>query len=146
MASGSCQAGNETLADRIGNLREDNRDGPRLPPQCRRYWRTRSKEDIRRQAYQFLREAVHARHRRRRSDDRTSFDLASERTSAVKDDDRSLNLSASNEELVVLVVRVVCLGLLGYWSLILIRPFLTIIVLEHHHCCSALPNLRLALG
>ena len=46
----------------------------------------------------------------------------------MNDDDRSLNLSASNEELVVLVVRVVCLGLLGYWSLILIRPFLTIIV------------------
>jgi len=46
----------------------------------------------------------------------------------VNDDDRSLKLSASNEELVVLVVRVVCLGLLGYWSLILIRPFLTIIV------------------
>src|SRR5262249_27648086 len=59
---------------------------------------------------------------------RTSFDLDSERTSAVNDDDRSLKLSASNEELVVLVVRVVCLGLLGYWSLILIRPFLTIIV------------------
>jgi len=46
----------------------------------------------------------------------------------VNDDDQSLKLSASNEELVVLVVRVVCLGLLGYWSLILIRPFLTIIV------------------
>ena len=46
----------------------------------------------------------------------------------MNDDDRSLKLSASNEELVVLVVRVVCLGLLGYWSLILIRPFLTIIV------------------
>jgi predicted PurR-regulated permease PerM len=46
----------------------------------------------------------------------------------VNDDDRSLKLSASNEELVVLVVRMVCLGLLGYWSLILIRPFLTIIV------------------
>jgi predicted PurR-regulated permease PerM len=46
----------------------------------------------------------------------------------VNDDDRSLKLSASNEELVVLVIRIVCLGLLGYWSLILIRPFLTIIV------------------
>jgi hypothetical protein len=46
----------------------------------------------------------------------------------VNEDDRSLKLSASNEELVVLVIRIVCLGLLGYWSLILIRPFLTIIV------------------
>jgi predicted PurR-regulated permease PerM len=46
----------------------------------------------------------------------------------VNDDDRSLKLSASNEELVVFVIRIVCLGLLGYWSLILIRPFLTIIV------------------
>jgi predicted PurR-regulated permease PerM len=46
----------------------------------------------------------------------------------VNDDDRSLKLSASNEELVLFVIRIVCLGLLGYWSLILIRPFLTIIV------------------
>jgi predicted PurR-regulated permease PerM len=46
----------------------------------------------------------------------------------VNDDDRSLKFSASNEELVVLVIRIVCLGLLGYWSFILIRPFLTIIV------------------
>ncbi len=46
----------------------------------------------------------------------------------MNDDDRSLKLSASNEELVVFVIRIVCLGLLGYWSLILIRPFLTIIV------------------
>ena len=46
----------------------------------------------------------------------------------MNDDDQSLKLSASNEELVVFVVRIVCLGLLGYWSLILIRPFLTIIV------------------
>jgi predicted PurR-regulated permease PerM len=54
--------------------------------------------------------------------------LKQNRTAAVNDDDRSLKLSASNEELVVLVIRIVCLGLLGYWSLILIRPFLTIIV------------------
>jgi predicted PurR-regulated permease PerM len=46
----------------------------------------------------------------------------------VNEDDRSLKFSASNEELMVFVIRVVCLGLLGYWSLILIRPFLTIIV------------------
>jgi predicted PurR-regulated permease PerM len=46
----------------------------------------------------------------------------------VNDDDQSIKLSASNEELMLLVIRVVCLGLLGYWSLILIRPFLTIIV------------------
>jgi predicted PurR-regulated permease PerM len=45
----------------------------------------------------------------------------------VNDDDR-LKLHASTEELVVFVVQIVCLGLLGYWSLILLRPFLTIIV------------------
>jgi predicted PurR-regulated permease PerM len=27
-----------------------------------------------------------------------------------------------------LTIRIVCLGLLGYWSLILVRPFLTVIV------------------
>ena len=46
----------------------------------------------------------------------------------MNDDDRSLKLSASNEELLVFIIRIVCLGLLGYWSLILIRPFLAIIV------------------
>jgi predicted PurR-regulated permease PerM len=46
----------------------------------------------------------------------------------VNDDGRSLTLSASNEALLILAIRIVCLGLLGYWSLILIRPFLTIIV------------------
>jgi predicted PurR-regulated permease PerM len=46
----------------------------------------------------------------------------------VNDDDRSLKLGASNEELVLFVIRIVCLGLLGYWSFILIRPFLTIII------------------
>ena len=46
----------------------------------------------------------------------------------MTEDDRSQKLSASNEELMVFVIRVVCLGLLGYWSLILLRPFLTIIV------------------
>ena len=46
----------------------------------------------------------------------------------MNDDDRFLKLSASNEELVVLVIRIVCLAFLGYWSFILIRPFLTIIV------------------
>ena len=34
MASGSCQARDETLADRIGNLREDSRDRLGLPPQA----------------------------------------------------------------------------------------------------------------
>src|SRR5437762_8815056 len=57
-----------------------------------------------------------------------SFDFESKRTAAVDHDYRSLKVSASNEELVVLVIRIVCLGLLGYWSLILISPFLTIIV------------------
>ena len=46
----------------------------------------------------------------------------------MNDEDRSVKLSSSNEELVVFVIRIVCLGLLGYWSLILIRPFLTIII------------------
>ena len=46
----------------------------------------------------------------------------------MKDDDRSPKLNASNDELLLLAIRIVCLGFLGYWSLILIRPFLTIIV------------------
>ena len=41
---------------------------------------------------------------------------------------RPVAFSASNEELLVLTIRIVCLGLLGYWSLILVRPFLTTIV------------------
>jgi predicted PurR-regulated permease PerM len=54
--------------------------------------------------------------------------LEEKRSATVTEDDRSQKLSASNEELMVFVIRVVCLGLLGYWSLILLRPFLTIIV------------------
>ena len=46
----------------------------------------------------------------------------------MKDDDRPPKLSASNDELLLLAIRIVCLGFLGYWSLLLIRPFLTIIV------------------
>lgn len=46
----------------------------------------------------------------------------------MNDDDRSLKLGASNDELVLFVIRIVCLGLLGYWSFVLISPFLTIIV------------------
>jgi predicted PurR-regulated permease PerM len=46
----------------------------------------------------------------------------------LNDEDRSLKLSASNEELIVFVIRITCIGLLGYWSLILITPFLTILV------------------
>ena len=46
----------------------------------------------------------------------------------MNDDDRPGKISASTEELVVFVVQIVCLGLLGYWSLILIKPFLAIIV------------------
>jgi hypothetical protein len=41
---------------------------------------------------------------------------------------RPTDSRARNEELVAFVIRIVCLGLLGYWSLILIRPFLTIII------------------
>jgi predicted PurR-regulated permease PerM len=46
----------------------------------------------------------------------------------VKDDDRLPKFSASNDEFLLLAIRIVCLGFLAYWSLILIRPFLTIIV------------------
>jgi predicted PurR-regulated permease PerM len=45
----------------------------------------------------------------------------------VNQDEPSLTVSASNEALVVVIIRVICLGLLGYWSLILIQPFLVII-------------------
>src|SRR5215510_8120436 len=46
----------------------------------------------------------------------------------MEDADRSPKLSASNDELLLLAIRIVCLGFLAYWSLILVRPFLTIIV------------------
>jgi predicted PurR-regulated permease PerM len=56
------------------------------------------------------------------------FDLGVKRIPAMEDADRSSKLSASNDELLLLAIRIVCLGFLAYWSLILIRPFLTIIV------------------
>ena len=46
----------------------------------------------------------------------------------MQDDDRPPKLNRSNDELLLLAIRIVCLGFLGYWSLILISPFLTIIV------------------
>jgi predicted PurR-regulated permease PerM len=46
----------------------------------------------------------------------------------VNDEPRSILLNTSNDALVVLAIRLICLGLLGYWTLILIRPFLTIII------------------
>jgi predicted PurR-regulated permease PerM len=46
----------------------------------------------------------------------------------VNDNDRSLPSSSSDEAFVVLAIRLVCLGLLGYWTFILIRPFLTIVI------------------
>src|SRR5215467_9942344 len=46
----------------------------------------------------------------------------------MEDRDLSPKLGAANDELLLLAIRIVCLGFLGYWSLILIRPFLTIIV------------------
>jgi len=46
----------------------------------------------------------------------------------MEEHDRPPRLSVSNDELLLLAIRIVCLGFLGYWSLILIRPFLTIIV------------------
>jgi predicted PurR-regulated permease PerM len=56
------------------------------------------------------------------------LNLGVKRIPAMEDADQSSKLSASNDELLLLAVRIVCLGFLGYWSLILIRPFLTIIV------------------
>jgi predicted PurR-regulated permease PerM len=50
------------------------------------------------------------------------------RGSAVTEDNRCSKLSASNDDLVLLAIRLVCLGLLVYWSLILIRPFLTMMI------------------
>jgi predicted PurR-regulated permease PerM len=46
----------------------------------------------------------------------------------VTDDYRSPTASASNDALLLLAIRIFCLVLLGYWALLLIRPFLTIIV------------------
>jgi len=46
----------------------------------------------------------------------------------VNQDDAPLTINASNEALVVFIIRIICLGLLGYWSLILIQPFFVIIV------------------
>jgi predicted PurR-regulated permease PerM len=46
----------------------------------------------------------------------------------VNDDRRSILFDTSNDRLVVLAIRLVCLGLLGYWTFILIRPFLTILI------------------
>jgi predicted PurR-regulated permease PerM len=41
---------------------------------------------------------------------------------------RSTPLDVSDDTLVVLAIRLVCLGLLGYWTLIIIRPLLAILV------------------
>jgi predicted PurR-regulated permease PerM len=46
----------------------------------------------------------------------------------VNDEPRSTPLDTPDDTLVVLAIRLVCLGLLGYWTLIIIRPFLTIVV------------------
>jgi predicted PurR-regulated permease PerM len=46
----------------------------------------------------------------------------------VNDESRSLSSSASDEAFVVLAIRLVCLGLVGYWAFILVRPFLTIVI------------------
>jgi len=51
----------------------------------------------------------------------------------VNDESRFLPLpgyptSASDEAFVVLAIRLVCLGLIGYWTFILIGPFLTIVI------------------
>jgi predicted PurR-regulated permease PerM len=46
----------------------------------------------------------------------------------VNDEPRSTKLDKPDDSFVVLAIRLVCLGLLGYWTLIIIRPFLTIMV------------------
>lgn len=46
----------------------------------------------------------------------------------MNDEPRPTVLDTSDDTLVVLAIRLVCLGLLGYWTLIIIRPFLTILV------------------
>jgi predicted PurR-regulated permease PerM len=45
----------------------------------------------------------------------------------VKDAELGPTPSAPTNALVVLVIRIVCIGLLAYWSLVLVGPFLTII-------------------
>jgi predicted PurR-regulated permease PerM len=51
-----------------------------------------------------------------------------QRIAAVNEEEQSRKYGVSNQELMVFTIRVVCLGVLGYWSLILIMPFLTIII------------------
>jgi predicted PurR-regulated permease PerM len=46
----------------------------------------------------------------------------------VNDESRPAPFNTSDEAFVVLAVRLVCLGLIAYWALILIRPFLTILI------------------
>ena len=46
----------------------------------------------------------------------------------MNDEPRSTPLDTPDDTLVVLAIRLVCLGLLGYWTLIIIRPFLTIVI------------------
>ncbi len=46
----------------------------------------------------------------------------------LDDEDQLPAFGASDDEFLVSAIRIVCLGLLAYWSLILVKPFLTIIV------------------
>jgi len=43
-------------------------------------------------------------------------------------DHETATIGLSNEALLVFVIRIVCIGLLAYWSLVLIKPFLAVIV------------------
>jgi len=64
----------------------------------------------------------------------------------MNDDDRSLKLSASNEELLVFYNSN---SLPWTFGILVVDPDQAIFgdhCLEHHHYCSALSNLRLALG
>jgi predicted PurR-regulated permease PerM len=46
----------------------------------------------------------------------------------VNDEPRPAPLNTSDDTLIVPAIRLVCLGLLAYWALIIIRPFLTMMI------------------
>ncbi len=48
--------------------------------------------------------------------------------SEIDDNKQRSILDASSDAFLILALRITCLGLLGYWTLILIRPFLAIMV------------------
>jgi predicted PurR-regulated permease PerM len=52
----------------------------------------------------------------------------SEKGNSVNDESRPLPSTALDDTFVVLAIRLACLGLVSYWSFILIKPFLTILI------------------